>query len=63
MDVHGQIRAPAALSPVNSADIHCIGGWVGCRAGLDDKDKRKSLLHLQGIEPRLLNRLARHYTD
>jgi len=34
MWVDGQRHAPAALPP-ERPDTHCIGGWVGPRAGLD----------------------------
>jgi len=34
MDMGGQRRAPA-LHPRERPGIHCIGGWVGPRAGLD----------------------------
>ena len=33
--VGGQIHAPAALPPGRRPGTHCIGGWVGPRAGLD----------------------------
>jgi hypothetical protein len=44
---------------------HCIGGWVGPRAGLDrldDVEKRK-FLSLSGLELRPLGRPASRYTD
>jgi hypothetical protein len=41
-----------------TADIHCIGGWVDPRAGLDDLDKRK-FLTLLGLDLRPLSRPAR----
>jgi hypothetical protein len=25
--------------------IHCVGGWVGLRTGLDDMERRKFLVH------------------
>ena len=31
----GQLHAPAALPPGKLPVTHCIGGWVGPRAGLD----------------------------
>jgi hypothetical protein len=37
---------------------HCIGGWFGPRAGLDDVEKRK-LLTVQGLELRPLGRPTR----
>jgi hypothetical protein len=33
--VDGQRHAPAALFPGKTQYTHCIGGWVGLRAGLD----------------------------
>jgi hypothetical protein len=35
MGVGGQRLAPPALSPGKRPGTHCIGGWVGHRAGLD----------------------------
>ena len=35
MGVGGQRHAPVALPPGNRSGTHCIGGWVGLRAGLD----------------------------
>ena len=35
MEVGGQRHAPAALLPGKRPGTHCIGGWVGPRAGLD----------------------------
>jgi hypothetical protein len=44
--------------------IHCIGGWLGPRAGLDDAEKRKFLI-LLGLEPLLfvVEPVASCYTD
>jgi hypothetical protein len=36
MGVGDQRHAPAALSPGKRGGTHCIGGWVGPGAGLDD---------------------------
>jgi hypothetical protein len=33
--VGGQQNAPVALPPGKRPGNHCIGGWVGPRAGLD----------------------------
>ena len=33
--VGGQRHGPAALPPEKKPHTHCIGGWVGPRAGLD----------------------------
>jgi hypothetical protein len=35
MGLGGQRHAPAALPPGKRPGTHCIGGWVGPRAGLD----------------------------
>jgi hypothetical protein len=31
----GQLHSPATLPPEKRPGTHCIGGWVGPRAGLD----------------------------
>jgi hypothetical protein len=41
MGVGGQHQAPAALPPGKIPDTHCIGGWVGPRAGLDGCGKSR----------------------
>jgi hypothetical protein len=43
MEVSGQLHATAALIQGKSSGIHCIGGWVGPRTGLDDVERRKYL--------------------
>jgi hypothetical protein len=43
MGVGGQRHAPATLPPWERPGTHCIGGWVGPRAGL--KGCRKSRPH------------------
>jgi hypothetical protein len=35
MALGGQPHAPAALPPRKGPGTHCIGGWVGPRAGVD----------------------------
>jgi hypothetical protein len=42
--------------------IHCTGGWVGPKAGLDTESRRKILSPLPGIEPRSYSRPARSQT-
>jgi hypothetical protein len=37
----GQRHAPAALLPVQTHGIHCIGGWVGPRVGLNGCGKSR----------------------
>ena len=41
MRVGGQLHAPAALPPGKRPGTHCIGGWVGPRAGLDGCGKSR----------------------
>jgi hypothetical protein len=43
------------------AGTHCVGGWVGPRAGLNDVEKRK-FLTLPGLELRPLGRPAHSVT-
>jgi len=38
MEVNGQLLASAVFSPGKVP--HCIGGWVGSRAGLDTVRKK-----------------------
>ena len=47
MGVGGQHHAPAALSPGKRPGTHCIGGWVGPRAGTDGCGKSRP--HLDSI--------------
>ena len=35
MGIGGQRYAPASLTPGKRQGIHCTGGWVGPRAGMD----------------------------
>jgi hypothetical protein len=39
MRVSGQLHVPAALPPGKRPGTHCIGGWVGPRAGLGGCEK------------------------
>jgi hypothetical protein len=41
MGVGGQRHASAALPPGKKPGTHCIGGWVGPRAGLDGCGKSR----------------------
>jgi hypothetical protein len=43
-------RPCRSTSRERARSTHCIGGWVGPRAGLDDVEKRK-FLTLLGLEP------------
>jgi hypothetical protein len=38
MSVGGQRNVPAALLSGKKPDTHCVGGWVGPRAGLDPEE-------------------------
>jgi hypothetical protein len=55
----GQLHVPAALPPRKKPHCtHCIGVWVGLRAGLDDVEKGK-LLILPGLDLQPLGHPAR----
>ena len=54
----GQRRSPAALQPGKRPGTHCIGGWVGPRAGLVDLEKSKNVFVLPVFEPRTVRRVA-----
>jgi hypothetical protein len=41
MEVGGRQHAPAALPPGKGLGTHCIGGWVGPRAGLTGRRKSR----------------------
>ena len=59
MGVGGQSHAPAALPPGKRPGTHCIGGWVGPRAGLDRCVKSRP----PGFDPRTVQPVASTYTD
>jgi hypothetical protein len=58
--VGGQCQNPAALSPGKKPCTHCIGCWVGPRAGLDECGKSRPPLR---FDPRTVKPLASRYTD
>jgi hypothetical protein len=60
MGVGGHLHAPAALPPGMRPGSHCIGGWVGPRAGLDSCKKSRPL---PGFDPRTVQPVVSHYTD
>jgi hypothetical protein len=61
--VSGQRHAPASIySRERTSGTHCTGGWVSPRAGLDTEVRRKILLPLPEIEPRLSGRPVRSQT-
>jgi hypothetical protein len=52
MEVSGQHHAPAALYPgERTPGTHWTGGWVGPRADLDAKARRKILCLCRGLNP------------
>jgi hypothetical protein len=57
--VSGQRHAPAAL-PRERPGTHCIGSWVGPRAGLDGCVKSRPP---PGFDPRTVQPVASRYTD
>jgi len=59
MGLGGQRHAPAAL-PRERPDTHCVEGWVGHRAGLDECGKSRPL---PGFDPRTVQPVASRYTD
>jgi len=49
MGVGGQRHAPAVLRPGKKPGTHCIGGWVGPRAGLDECGKSRHRDSIPGL--------------
>ena len=60
MGVAGQRHALAALLPGKRPGTHCIGGWVGPRAGLDGCGKSRPP---PGFDPWTVQSVASRYTD
>ena len=58
--VGGQRHALAALPPLERPGTHCIGGWVGPRAGLDRCGKISSP---PGFDFRIVKPVANHYAN
>jgi len=58
--VGGQRHAPAALYPRERPGTHCIGSWVGPRAGLDEWGKSRPR---PGFDVRTVPPVASRYTD
>jgi hypothetical protein len=56
----GQRHTPAALPQGKRPGTHCIGGWVGPRAGLDGCGKPRPP---PGLDPRTIQPVASPYTD
>jgi len=51
---------PRPLYPQERLGSHCIGDWVGLRAGLDGCGKSRPP---QGFDPRTLQPVASRFTD
>jgi hypothetical protein len=63
MEVNGQLHAPAALPPGKEPPgTHCIGGWVGPRAGLDAVVRRKISSPYWDTNPPIIQPIAQQYT-
>jgi len=58
--VGGQRQALAAVLPGKRPGTHCIGGWVGLRAGLDGCGKSRPPPE---FDPRTVQPVASRYTD
>jgi hypothetical protein len=63
MEVGGQSHVPAAIPPGKNPGMHCIGGWVGPRAGLDGCEKSRPPFPPPGFYPRSIQPVACRYTD
>ena len=60
MGVGGQRHTPAALPLEKRPGTHCIGAWVGPRAGLEGCRKSRPTT---GFDPRTVQPLASRYSD
>ena len=60
MGVGGQRHARAALPSGKRPGTHCIGGWVGPRAGPDRYGKSRLLWE---FDPRAVQPVASRYTE
>jgi hypothetical protein len=60
MRVGGELPAPAVLLPGKKPGIHCTGGWVGPRPGLNMRGKYRLPT---GFDPRTVQPAASSYTD
>jgi hypothetical protein len=57
-------RPGRTLPPGKGPLVHCTGGWVGPRAGLDTKASRKSFASAGDRTPVAWSySLVRHYTE
>jgi hypothetical protein len=65
MGVSGQHRLGRAFPPGKGPpSTHWLGGWVGLRAGLDARDRRKILFPCRGsnLDRPIVQPVVRHYT-
>jgi hypothetical protein len=60
MEMSGQLHTPVALPHGKSPLIHCIGGLLGPRTGLDTVERRK--IYPAGILTLAVQLVARRYT-
>jgi hypothetical protein len=51
---------PGRLTPGERPGTHCIGGWVGPRA---DMDEERKILTSPGFDPQTVQSIASRYTD
>ena len=58
--VGGQRNSSAALPPRKRLGTHCVGSWIGLRAGLDGCGKSRPPL---GFDPPTVQPVASRYTD
>jgi hypothetical protein len=58
--VRGQRHSPSALYPRERLGIHCTGGWLGPRAGLDRCEKSRPP---PGFDPRTVQPVSSRYTN
>jgi hypothetical protein len=64
--VSGRRHAPAAFFPWGlTSGTHCVGGWVGLRAGLNTEARRKIffLSRESNLDRPVVQPIVRNYTD
>jgi hypothetical protein len=59
---NGQLHISAANPRERAPGIHCIGGWVGPRAGLDAVVRRKISSPYRNSNPPIMQPVAQRYT-
>jgi hypothetical protein len=65
LQVSGQFQAPGCITPGERAPAaHWIEGWLGLRAGLDDKEIKNSWLYRDSnSDPSVFQSVASRYTS